>query len=396
MAKGRTVSTAFKSRRNQAGNRTGSQMGSPTPTKTNTRTDTRTGAAAGVTRRRILQGALATAAAAAVPTRGAFAQTGKLDVVKGTLTPLLAYAHVYSAIDKGFFAKYGIVNQIDSVDIIASLPIVARGSYDFGRSSNGPGYFNALNSGLAIVGVVDRLTYTCSSDNALSVSTRNYEAGVRSFADLKGKVIGINAPGSATDYWVSRALAENRMTRADVRVQAMGYPELLAALTAGSVDAGYLPEPLLTKGVLEGKVRILQPVVNVVPGDNIGMMFFGKAFVEKTDLATRWLMGYLEGIRFAQSRENRDEVIRIVAKNMKVEPAVLEAIYDRRVTWPQVDPNGRVNADKMLAGQGQFFLQTRQVDKLPEPGRIFDPTLLNGALRQLGEVPFDRFQVCKA
>jgi len=349
-----------------------------------------------VSRRSLLKAAGATAVMSAVPRFTAWAQPRKLDVVKGTLTPLLAYAHLYSAVDKGIFAKYGIENQIDSVDIVASLPIVARGSYDWGRSSNGPGYFNALNGGLSIVSVVDRLTYTCSSDNCLSVSTRNYDAGVRSFADLKGKVVGINAPGSATDYWVSRALAENKMTRADLRVQAMGYPELLQALIAGSVDAGYLPEPLLSKGVLEGKVKILQPVVDVVPGDNIGMMFFGKAFAEKTDLATRWLMAYVEGIRFAQSRENRDEVIRIVAKYTRVEIPVLEASYDRKVTWPQVDPNGRVNPEKMLAGQGQFFLQSKQVDKLPDAARVFDPTLLNGALKQIGDVPFDKYQLCKA
>jgi len=347
-------------------------------------------------RREILKQSAAAAVVGAGLVRAPYAQTGKLDVVKGTLTPLLAYAHLYSAIDKGLFAKHGIENQIDSVDLVASLPIVARGSYDWGRSSNGPGYFNALNSGLAVVGVVDRLTYTCSSDNCLSVSTRNYDAGVRKFADLKGKTIGINAPGSATDYWVGRALAENKMTRADVRIVAMGYPELLAALSSGSVDAGYLPEPLLTKGVLEGRVKILVPVVNIVPGDNIGMMFFGKQFVDKRDLATRWLMAYVEGVRFAQSPQNRDEVIRIVAKYTKVEVPVLETIYDKRITWPQVDPNGRVDAAKMLAGQGEYFLQTKQVDKLPEPTRIFDPTLLDAALKQLGgEVKFDQYQLCK-
>jgi hypothetical protein len=50
----------------------------------------------------------------------------------------------------------------------------------------------------------------------------------------------------------------------------------------------------------------------------------------------------------------------------------------------------------MLAGQGQFFLQTKQVDKLPEASRVFDPTLLNAALKQVGEVPFDKYQLCKA
>jgi ABC-type nitrate/sulfonate/bicarbonate transport system substrate-binding protein len=351
-------------------------------------------AAGGFTRRRVLKAAAAAAVAGVAP--AVHTQNRKLDVVKGTLTPLLAYAHVYSAIDKGLFAKYGIENKIDSVALVASMPIVARGSYDWGRSSNGPGYFNALNSGLAIVSVVDRLTYTCSSDNCLSVATKLYDAGVRSFADLKGRSIGINAPGSATDYWVSRALQANKMTRADVRVVPMGYPELLAAMTTGSVEAGYLPEPLLTKGVMQGHVKVLQPVVDVVPGDNIGMMFFGKEFAAKTDLATRWLMAYIEGVRFAQDRANRDEVIRIVAKYTKVEVPVLESIYDKRITWPQVDANGRVDVQKMLAGQGQYFLESKGVDKLPEPSRVFDPTLLDAALKQVGEVPPGQYQLCKA
>jgi hypothetical protein len=49
----------------------------------------------------------------------------------------------------------------------------------------------------------------------------------------------------------------------------------------------------------------------------------------------------------------------------------------------------------MLSGQGQYFMQTKQVDKLPEPSRIFDSTLLDAALKQIGEVPPDKYQLCK-
>lgn len=352
----------------------------------------------GITRRQVLAASAAAGVASAFAMGRVFAQTRKLDVVKGTLSPLVSYAHLYAGIEKGIFAKYGIENQIDSVAIPASLPLVARGEYDWGRSSNGPGYFNAVNSGLGIIGTVDRLTYICSADNALVVSAKGYEAGLRSFADLKGKTVGINAPGTATDYWLAVVLAKNNMKRSDLRVVTLGYPDLLAAISSGSADAGFMSEPLLTKAVLEGKLKIILPVSQIAPGDNIGMMFFGRNFVQKAggDIATRWLMAYIEGVRFVQDRANRDEVLKIVAKHTKVEIEVLAAIYKKQQTWPHVEPNGRVNVEKMLKEQGQFFLDTKQVDRLPTARQVMDTTLLERALKQVGEVSVEKYLLCRA
>ena len=351
----------------------------------------------GISRRQALGGAAA-GAVMVLASKGSRAQAGKLDVVKGTLSPLVSYAHIYCAVEKGIFAKHGIENQIDSVPIPASLPLVARGEYDWGRSSNGPGYFNAVNGGLGIVGVVDRLTYICSADNALVASAKGYDAGLRSFSDLKGKTVGINAPGTATDYWLSMLLTKNNMKRSDIRIVTLGYPDLLAAISSGSADAGFMSEPLLTKAVLERKLSVIMPVSQIAPGDNIGLMFFGRNFIQKAngDLATRWLMAYLEGVRFVQDRANRDEVIRIVAKHTRVENEVLSSIYDKKDTWPSVEPNGRVDIEKMLKEQGQFFLQTKQVDKLPTPREVMDTTLLERALKRVGEVPVDKYLLCRA
>lgn len=350
-----------------------------------------------VTRRRFLQTAAAGGAAFLAPPF-AGGQPKKLEIVKGTFTTLVAYAPLFAAVDKGFFAKYGIENQISNVAITASLPLVARGDYDWGRSTNGPGYFNAINSGLAIVGVVDRLTYACSADNVLSVSTKAWETGVRAFEDLKGKTVAHNAPGTATEYWHTLNLRRTGLKATDMRIVYLNYPDMLAALSTGGADAGYLPEPLVTKGVLEGKIKPILHMHKVAPGDNIGMIFFGRKFIEKQngDLAVRWVMAYLEGARFAQDRKNRDEVIQLVAKWTRVEERVLQTAYDGKLTWPQVNPNGHVDVEHMLRGQGEYFLKTGQVDKLPAPRQIYDPRFVNEALKVIGEVPFDRYQLCKA
>src|SRR5262249_50747871 len=114
------------------------------------------------------------------------------------------------------------------------------------------------------------------------------------------------------------------------------------------------------------------------------------------DVAVRWLMAYVEGIRFAQDPANRNEVVRIVAKHTRVEEEVLQAIYERRETWPHVEPNGRVDVEKMLKEQGAFFLDAKLVDKLPTAQQVMDTTLLDRALKQIGEVPVDKFLLCRA
>jgi hypothetical protein len=165
-------------------------------------------AGGGITRRRVLQGALAAAVAGSGAGRAAYAQTGKLDVVKGHADASCWPMRICTpAIDKGIFAKYGIENQIDSVDLIASLPIVARGQLRLGPLVQRPGYFNAINSGLAggrRRGPVD--LYLLVRQLLVGEHRRTTTPACGVFADLKGKVIGINAPGSATDYWgVARA-----------------------------------------------------------------------------------------------------------------------------------------------------------------------------------------------
>ncbi len=336
-------------------------------------------------------------AVAEEPTPVAFSCEG-MDIVKGTLTPLVSYGHVYVAIEEGFFEKYCIQNEIEQVGLTVSFPLVAAGEYDWGRSSNGPGFYNALNEGLEIVGVVDRLTYTCSGDNVLVISPKAEEEGVITFKDLKDRTVAIFARGSLSEYWLAQLLDRNGMTEEDINLVFLSFPDMASALSTGRIDAAFQAEPLATKTILEGTAFPLLYMGREFSGINVGMMMFGKQFLEKQDgdLAVRWLAAYLEGVRFAQDPANRDEVIRVVAEATDVEPEVVAEIYDNKFTWPQVDPNGYVDVDNMLSGAGEFFLGTGQIDELPAPEKIFDPTYLNKALEIVGTVNFDDYQLCKA
>lgn len=319
-----------------------------------------------------------------------------MTIVKGTLVPIVSYSFLYLAEKKGFFKKYCIENKIDRVGLTVSFPLVAAGKYDWGRSSNGPGLYNAINEGLEIVGVVDRLTYKCSGDNALVISPKAAEEGVRNFKDLKGRTIAIFARGSLSEFWLAKLLEKNGMTEKDIKLVFLGWPEMASALSTGHIDGAFITEPLLTKSLMQRKAVMLVDMGREYSGMNIGMMMFGKHFLEKENgnLAVRWIAAYLEGVRYAQDPANRNEVIEATAKATDVEPEVVTKIYDNKITWPQVDPNGYVDVDNILRNEGSFFLKAGAVKKLPEPAKVFDPTYLERALKIVGKVPYEKYQLC--
>ena len=91
-----------------------------------------------------------------------------------------------------------------------------------------------------------------SSGLALLVSPKN-EGQIKSIADLKGKNVGVTAPGSSTDMFVKFLLAKNNMQQSDAAVSAIGAgSSAVAAVEQGQVDAAVMLEPdvsVLTKRI---------------------------------------------------------------------------------------------------------------------------------------------------
>ncbi len=83
------------------------------------------------------------------------------------------------------------------------------------------------------------------------------EGSVRSFADLKGKVIAIPSRFSDERLMVFRALDVHHMTPKDVRMVEMAPPDMPGALHAGAIDAFIVGEPYPSQAEMSGSGRIL-------------------------------------------------------------------------------------------------------------------------------------------
>jgi NitT/TauT family transport system substrate-binding protein len=92
---------------------------------------------------------------------------------------------------------------------------------------------------------------------AVGVSTKNM-ANYKTLADLKGKKIGVSAPGSSTNMVANLILSRGGLKATDVSFVGVGTSAgALAALRSGQIDAMSNTDPVMTMLEQKGDVRII-------------------------------------------------------------------------------------------------------------------------------------------
>jgi NitT/TauT family transport system substrate-binding protein len=151
---------------------------------------------------------------------------------------------------------------------------------------------------------------------------------IKSPADLKGRKIGVTRLGGSTDFALDLALKKYNLKRgADVAVlQTGGMPQLLGAITGGSVDAGVISPPTNLAAAKMGLKELIDfaDLPLLYPNSPVATT---QAFLEKNRaVALRFLRGYAEGIQRIKS--DRDGTMKLYAKYTKVQdPEILSELY---------------------------------------------------------------------
>ena len=81
--------------------------------------------------------------------------------------------------------------------------------------------------------------------------------GIRTFRDLRGKVIAVPSRFSDERLIIFRAMAVNGMSAKDVHMVEMAPPDVAGALAAGAIDAFSMGEPYPSQAEMGGFGRVL-------------------------------------------------------------------------------------------------------------------------------------------
>jgi len=343
-----------------------------------------------ITRRRAVQ--LIGVGSAVTIGAGRRARAAELEEVK-IATPLaISDAPILIAEHKGYCREQGIRTTMVSMQtgsyMVAPL---GAGQLDIGAGATSAGLFNSATRGIGIKIVADKgsnlpgYAYVSLLVRKELVDTGKYTT----LKDLKALRCAEPGKGASTGSTLNQALVSGGLHYDDVaHVYNMGFPEMLAAMQNGAIDAAMVPEPFNTFGREQG-IGVRFSAETFYPRQTIAVLLYGPEFIAKrAEVAHRYMLAYLRGVRFYNGAikdghfagPNAEELIELLVRETRYKDP---ALY-RKVVPNGCDPDGRVDRpslDKDLA----FYREQKFVDNESVGiGDVVDNSFVDRVLKTLG------------
>jgi NitT/TauT family transport system substrate-binding protein len=267
--------------------------------------------------------------------------------VKARVGSSLTTAPFWYAIEKGYFEQLGL--GFEQVQIASSGDVVAplvTGQIDIAGTSFGSGLYNAILREIEVVAVADN----GQLDEGLAGSAAVVKAGtLDQYGDdwcaLEGKRVIIVTRTTGLFVTLVKALESCGLTEDDIEVVELGFAETNAAVENGSVDVAFQVEPFVSAGVAQGILDIWRPLDEAREGQQMNMLLFSPAFSQNRDVALRFLVAYLAGVRdFRADAEAGDpEIGEILSKHL---PVTDPEAYNGMILMG-IDPDGAIDVDSV-------------------------------------------------
>jgi NitT/TauT family transport system substrate-binding protein len=241
--------------------------------------------------------------------------------------PTAAAAPLFVGIDKGFFAAEHLrVKTAFAEGGAAIVPAVLKGERQFGFG-NTISLFLAESRGIKLpivaAGQVSP-TDEAKDETALMVPK---DSPIRDVKELQGKKIAVNTLQNIATLSIQAALDRAGVDPNSVKFLEVPFPEALAAINSGKVDAAFFGEPFTTLAKRDGARLMLRPFSAGVPGGQVGAYMTSEAYAGKNpdvvkrfaravERSNRYVMAHPEAIR--QSVPKFTEVPRDVAETMRL------------------------------------------------------------------------------
>ena len=309
--------------------------------------------------------------------------TVKLGWTLGSLT----MAGVYVAIEKGYFRDANLTIEFVTVDNInALIGPISTGQIDLATGGPSAGFFNSIARGVGLKIVADQNTARPGmSSIALMVRKDLIDGGrVKDYPDLRGKTIAVVSKRATMELDVLKALSLGGLTKNDVNLINLPFPQMNAAFATKAIDAGLQIEPLVADAVAKSLAVRWKGVDEITPNRQNSFFVFSEQFAARREVARAYMVAYLRGVRdyydgIHKRKGNREEIIAILVKHTLVKD---RKVYDRMVL-PAIDPNGELNVPSIKEALDQFTADGDVKAKL-DLDRIVDQSFVRYAQDVLG------------
>jgi NitT/TauT family transport system substrate-binding protein len=256
--------------------------------------------------------------------------------LKVSYVPYVGAAPFKLGIEKGFFKKRGL--EIEENQGPAPAPIMAQvvsGQLDIGFTTI-PALIAAVSGG-APLQAISAFDGVIDPDNPQGAILVKKGSGISSPKDLEGKKVGVVALQSELDVLLHEVVRRDGGDQEKVKSVQVPFPEMLAALKAGRVDAVVDVEPFLTLARKEGGYEsISYPEVEVVPNRAVTAFVASKDFIaDNPDTIEKFRAAMKESLEYADSHPEEAQTTMSAIADM--EPELLKEINLGVIFDPNLD-----------------------------------------------------------
>lgn len=197
--------------------------------------------------------------------------------------------------------------------------------------------------------------------NGMTIVSDNYQDGrpgyaqntffvlkdspIKTTQDLKGKIVGVNAFGSAVDLAMRVKLSKDGIDpKKDVQVVEVAFPNQAAAIREKRIDCGILILPFMNAEIAKGDLRPLFTGGDAFGPYSVIFQVVTNDFLKAhTDAVKAFLADYVTGLHWFYNPANRAKAVEITADFTKSPAAVLDSYFMTGKDYYR-DPNACISA----------------------------------------------------
>ena len=262
-------------------------------------------------------------ASAAVAAACSAAVTAGPDTVRVNAFPNAKSLPLHAGVEKGIFAKHGVALELSFTEnSTTQRQGLAAGRFDVVHA--------AVDNAVAMVDAAKQdVVIVTGGDSGMNEFI--VQAGIGSFADLRGRTLIVDAPNTAYAIQAKKILLKHGLKEgADYRVVPVGRGELrLKAMAENKAYAAAILNLPFSIQAEQLGMKSLGNTVDMLGPYQAGGVFALRAWVGAHGaLLERYLAGYLESLRWVRRPENRAECVALLVAKLKIPRDVAERSYD--------------------------------------------------------------------
>jgi NitT/TauT family transport system substrate-binding protein len=273
--------------------------------------------------------------------------------VRVSTIPIANLAAFFYAKDSGIFTDHGLeVESISSTGGSAGIAAMLSGSVEL-VYTNYVSVFTAHQQNLPVTLVAGNDTNVADGDR--DSSGMLVAKGIDGAEDLAGKTIGTAKLNNINMVYSKLWLDDQGVDSGDVKFVEMPYPEQLAAVLAGQIEAAFLPEPFLTQGTAAGLKTVGYPFRLGVDGVTplAGFVADETWAAENAGAIDRFRDAMAEAVEEGFATENRAKLVDAILANTKMERTDAEKMIITTQS-PEIDEENLANMAELLEEAGSI------------------------------------------